>query len=259
MQRQPAAATWDMKAIEGSNSKGRGIKLAAVMALCLLANSIQAAILTTSVHGSLAPASTDYDEQPISVAGFDPSWGTLQSVTVSMTGTGQFVQQYENTGSKPATLQWTADKLDLLLQWPDMATTLFNLTQNEAHDYATGAYDGKTDFAGSSGGTETIMVSASKTRKFTSPTLLSQLEGPGTKTLYLTGTASQVEHGPANTVMIATLTAGADITVTYNYAPVPEPGTWLSAGCAVLGLGLSLRRRLPRACSSGGLCQTGPV
>jgi hypothetical protein len=153
------------------------------------------------------------------------------------------VQEFENTGSNPATLEWTKDKLELLLMWPDMTTTLLHGSQNEAHAYQVGGFDQKIDFGGTSGGTQTYDVNISKDDRITSALLLSELIGVGPKTLFLSATTSVAQQAVGNSVMGSSTMAGADITVTYNYVPVPESAVWAVA-CALSALVLGLRGRM---------------
>src|SRR5262249_1182559 len=158
---------------------------------------------------------------------------------------GEFAQFYENTGPNPTTLEWTENKLDLILKWPDMATILLTVSQNEAHRYQAGSYDGRIDFGGTSGGSRAYPVTASGMQTITPQPLLDQFQGTGSRTFYLTATGSQLINASVNSIVGSTLSAGANLTVTYTFAVIPEPATWIAGGCGVLVLacsGLSVRR-----------------
>jgi hypothetical protein len=185
--------------------------------------------------GSYGPTTTDIIDQMIALQGFNTALGTLNSVTIDFTGTGQFKQYYENLDG-PGSITYTTDSLAVNLLMPDNSTQLFNFNQNEVHTYTFTAYDGTLDYGGTSGGTYYYPVNMVGSTSLTSPANLTQFTNPGLLDLYLnaSGAVGWTISGGNNNVG-AGLTAGADISVTYDYTPVPEPS---SLGLLIGGLGL---------------------
>ena len=71
--------------------------LAGEVSLLLAAPSVEASDVTESV--SIAPTTSLGLDQTVTIPKFDSSLGTLESVSVSLTGTGDFVQKFEDLGS----------------------------------------------------------------------------------------------------------------------------------------------------------------
>jgi len=185
--------------------------------------------------GSYGPNYTDIIDQAIALQGFNSALGTLNSVTIDFTGTGQFEQYYENFDG-PGRITYTTDSLAVNLLMPDNSTDLFSFNQNEVHTYTFTAYDGTFDYGGTSGGTYYSPVNMVGSTSLTSPADLTQFTNPGLVDLYLnaSGAVGWSISGGNNSVG-AGLTAGANISVTYDYTPVPEP----SSLCLLIG-GLGL-------------------
>jgi hypothetical protein len=176
--------------------------------------------------GAYGPNYTDIIDQAIALQGFNSALGTLNSVTVDFTGTGQFTQRYENFDG-PGQITFFTHSLAMSLLMPDNSTGLFSFNQNEVHTYTFGAYDGNTDFGGTSGGTHVYPVNMTGNLNLTLPAYLAQFTTPGLVDFYLnaSGAVGWSISGGNNTVG-AGLTAGANISVTYDYTPVPEPSTF---------------------------------
>jgi hypothetical protein len=182
--------------------------------------------------------------------------GQLQSVTIKATGRGNFTQMFENLGPSPESLS-IAQSLHLGIQMDGLSTPLLSLSQNSIHEYHVSGFDGLLDFAGTSGGTSVFPVDVSRQATFSSPDQLGGFIGSSIA-LRLSAHGSLDRFlGGANGVLEVLLTAGADISATYCYipVPVPEPCHWTAASLLLLGVSLAAdvrRRRWGRAPSGRG-------
>ena len=192
-----------------------------------------------------ADPTTDWNKTLTSVQKFNSSLGTLQSVTVSYTGTINSVWNFENRSpNSGATLTGTSTAaLDLLMGSDfDTADRLLSLSPGVSVSYQVGKYDGITDFAGTSGRSQLFSETKSGSVLYTGADL-NRFIGSGSFSFLATASASvgYTVTGGNNRVLVETgaTTSGS---VTYNYvaAPVPEPA---SMTALVLGVATLVRRR----------------
>jgi hypothetical protein len=192
-----------------------GLALAASLFLTVGA---RAATITQSFTLTVSPAATLPSGDPAFAsspfAEFNPADGTLTGISATLTGKGT----------------WDAQTpFDLLL-----AALAFNGTHEEV---APGR-----NFNSNDPGSQTISLDFSGTDDFGPD--LSLLTGTSTTVLDL------VFFGePGDTV--ATSTAGLAGSITYDYAPVPEPATWATMLAGFFSLGAVLRRRREHGPATG--------
>jgi hypothetical protein len=192
-------------------------------------------------------------DRDLSIPQFDPALGTLNSVSITVTTALQASLGFENTnptkgGTFDVYTYWPSDptvytraKVDLSFNNSVILTSGYT----DAHKYTLSnitAYDGITDYAGTSGRTVATFSDADSLPLFFS-TGLDQFIGTGNLTFGVNSnalTALSVSGGNNSTRMATTGQAG--VTVVYDYTtPVPEPA---SMGLMALGcLGL-LRRKM---------------
>jgi hypothetical protein len=226
--------------------------LAASFIGCLAARSVHAAVQTVTV--SIASGAAGYNEA-ISIPQFDGSEGTLESVTVSLAGTGNFVQMYENLGAEPEPIiisQSLQLGLELRSRYWQFPQQIISLSQNQVSEYRPAAFDGHIGFGGSSGGTYTYAVTAAGQATLVSAEDLSQFTGQGFADLYFSTdvTLEQFISG-GDGAAAGNLRVGADITVSYDYLAVPEAAAWAPASLVLLaGAWAAQSRRSKRGCSS---------
>jgi hypothetical protein len=190
-----------------------------------LAFSANATVVT--YNGSYGPTTTTYYNKVIGVQGFDPALGSLNSVTVGFTGTGLFTQFFENTSPLSGNILVSTHTLAMSLLQPDAATSLFNLNQFEAHTYAVNPFDGTLDFGGTSGGTQTYGVNLVGSTILTSGAGLTQFTSASPVSLYLNAVATfSSSDTTGNSARGGMISAGANVSVTYDYTPVPEPSSF---------------------------------
>ncbi|HXP62943.1 MAG TPA: choice-of-anchor E domain-containing protein [Dongiaceae bacterium] len=228
--------------------------LAAAFIGCLGARSVHAAVETATV--SIAPGPAGYAEA-IRIPQFDGSEGTLESVTISLAATGNFVQRYENMGSEPEPVVISQDLqmgLELRTRNWQFPQQIISLSQIQASDYRPAAFDGHIGFGGSSGGTYTYPVTAAGQATLVSFEDLAQFTGEGFADVYLylsTEVTLQQFVSGGQGVAEGSLVVGGDIAVSYDYVlTVPESSAWGPASVILLGGALAVQsRRSKRGCS----------
>lgn len=178
---------------------------------------------------------TDINNSILSIQKFDSSLGTLNSVILEFTGSMIGDAEFESRDARPQTI--TVDLSGLLtLAGPDNST-LFELNPQTINPYNVSAYDGKTDFDGTSG--KTIKgIPAEKTASSTLTTLssLAPFIGTGTVDFSFSAQAKSAVKGSGNLVSGISTYAKGGVKVTYDYTA--EAPRKIPESSMVLGLGL---------------------
>ena len=176
---------------------------------------------------------------------FDPSLGTLQSVSVTLSGEIASRIRLENKNSTPATLTATVDAT-VTLDLPNLGT--LSVAPKVSETFNAPSYDSVVDFGGTSGITyPTATASASVIRDFLLPAQLAPFIGNGMLHATFDASATASFTGPSNNRTSVRSDAGGFALVTYTYipSPVPEPDSWtlMAAGLGLL-VWLASRRRI---------------
>ena len=205
----------------------------ALTGLLAFAASAQAATVSFSVDRPLGL--TDWSDS-LALNKFDTSLGHLTSISITLNGTVSGIGRAESLDDDISNVQLSLAST-VTLHRPDSSTLVVAnplFTQNFALD----GFDGTIDFAGASGGS-TGLRSASASNAFTSTSAsdfaLFSAHGGGLIHLGIGALGSSDATGSGNLVTSFQTSAGARATVTYNYAPVPEPETY---AMMLTGLGL---------------------
>ena len=225
-------------------------KLATIVVAGFLA-SYRASAAIETVTGSILPSKADYHKSLL-VEQFDPALGTLQSVTITATGTGQLDQFYKNRSPQSPGRVTISQTLDMIVNMPVPSSPLLDLKQTETHTYSRlPVYDESLQsFAGSSSGLQPYFFTPEVETVLSSD--FSQFIGSGLATFLVTATSSgNASHLNGFFSAGFSTKAGLDLSVTYDYIPlqtmiaVPEPSTWswLAGGFAVASLSIGINQR----------------
>ncbi len=228
-------------------------KITAAVVLAFAAMGAQAD--SVSYSASTAMALTDWGSGAgssavnLSVAQFDSSLGTLNSVVLTLANNtdAQFV--FTNNGGSNFTFHTNSPynhRADVVSTvWLDGLGALSGQTLvATTGTFSTPGLNNLTVNSGSSYNSGLQSFSATNSSSYTDAGTLSAFTGGGTISFSASSVASSAYIGSSNVVFNPQSWAQAGLTVTYNYSThaVPEPGMVALAGVAALGL-LASRRR----------------
>lgn len=194
---------------------------------------------TIAYSDSLPLTPTDFT-QPLSVPRFDPALGTLDRVTVTLTGRVEGSHRFESLDPMPVNVTMTHHAV-IALRRPDL-TALVASMPDVSSTTATTAFDGGIDFAGGSGRTLSSLMSESANSVTLLPAggELVLFTGPGDVVLPVTAVATGMGSGSGNLITQFSTSASAHIVVAYDFTPAatsaPEPSTLVLLGVGIGGL-----------------------
>jgi hypothetical protein len=213
----------------------------------------------TATYTTTATGTFDFGSTPLALAQFNPGLGTLDSITISLSGnTYTALTVYNTSPSTYGTPSAVWNDVQILLGSStfDLAVNALNpnygnwtlpnawLDVTSPHFNVSGLPSGdNTSFnAYNTGGSGLPAVTSS----ITSGTIFTDLQGIGYQNLDVYS-ASTVDSGISDGATFSadeTVTGGITATVTYVYTPVPEPSSALFLGLG--GLALACYRRFTR-------------
>lgn len=204
--------------------------------------------------GPGATTPTNFANQPVvpDFNQFDTGLGTLNSVTIDLTGFVTGSASAESLDAAPSTV--TLD-LQALVEFLVGATNLAQVIPAVQQIVGLDAFDGDIDFGGNSGISFTDLAGSDFTSVVLTGANMAPFIGNGTVTGLCNGTGQSVGTGAGNLVTQFSTQAGCAVTVTYDYRtngtqPVPEIDAIAGTGALTLlagALALVGERRRRRA------------
>ncbi|MBV9123530.1 MAG: choice-of-anchor E domain-containing protein, partial [Planctomycetes bacterium] len=158
---------------------------------------------------------------------FDPGLGQLTSIDLTVSGHMTADIKVENDDPSPVTITGTYSGT-WNLSGPDLANQQLTFTPM-TRTFPAAAFDGKDDFAGTSGkdlGAVTVSTpaSSSPTLTLTSAQALADYSGSGNLIFTESTTPTSSVSGGGNLTASVQSTAGGSISVTYHYVPASISG-----------------------------------
>lgn len=226
--------------------------LTSVMAIANVANAANFTCSTVDGAGNgatrtcsteFAPETTDIINESLFLPQFQSSFGTLNSAILEFTGLIEGDAGFESKDARPTTIK--VDLSGLLSLEESNGTNLFELNPSKSYQYNVTAYDGKIDFAGTSGRTLEGVTAQQTAQKTYTGSELSPFIGTGSLNYAFSGVATSNVKGTGNIISYVNTRAGAGLKISYNYTKkIPEPATTLGLGVvAAFGL-LSQRKKV---------------
>ncbi|MGB0661622.1 MAG: choice-of-anchor E domain-containing protein [Mangrovicoccus sp.] len=212
---------------------------AAAVAAVFVAGAANAA--TTSYSDSISMTSLDFDTT-LSVAKFDSALGTLNSVTVELTGVVDGGAEYENRSTSSGTTFKLSVAALIEAAFSFGGSVEVNVSPTGLSSPITvGVFDGTLDFAGTSGGSVSGLTDTDTDSKIYT-TGLSNFIGAGNLDIFINADGTSQAIGGANVATIFTTDASASVKVTYDYSPIPLPAALPLLGAGIGALAIARRR-----------------
>ncbi len=221
-------------------------RTSAIATIVLVAGfNLPAEAVTISTSASIPSTLTDYINEPFSLglSQFNPTMGTLNSVTVDLAGDVTSNGGFENLNATPTTVTFTSGAL---IEFLVDGASLLQVQPSRVYNYNLPRYDRVLDFGGASGRTVSGLT-ASAVTSTTLTTNLTSFIGIGTVNAGLSASSVSSIAAPGNLSSFLNTFAGGTVTLTYDYTPqaIPEPLTVMGVITA-LGFGVGFKRKLKR-------------
>lgn len=207
----------------------------------VIANAGTANALTKTYTDTFELAPTDITDALLSVQKFDGNLGKLKNVTIGFDGQIVGDALVESLDAQAQTLTFNLGGTLTLLGDDILNNPLFEETVSASDSFEATAFDGVTDFGGTSGQSfQGLTATLSGQNFYDDQNVLDFFTGTENLEFLFSANTNSSVTGAANLLAGITTQAGASVTVTYHYEDfdggvlperVPEPS-------AILGLGL---------------------
>jgi hypothetical protein len=194
---------------------------------------------TISFTDTIATQSTGWGPTSLTVNQFDSSLGSLTAVEIIFSGNVEGTAKTESLDADISTV--TANlSADLTLDLTSLTTSdiiLLGVGDSSVHNYT--AFDGATDFAGTSGASAALSGTDSDSLTTTAAADLALFTGLGTISFDAGAVGASSATGAGNLITQFITNAGAGIEVIYTYdtgTTVPAPAPLALMAFGLLGL-----------------------
>ena len=208
-----------------------------VLSLIFSAMTLTANAATISYTDSITGLLDMTETRDLVVSQFDPSLGTLNSITLNAIASIDASFGIENLIRYARTLNLSNSYMMGYVYITGLVGASFN--ENQPYYLSLGVFDGTVDYAGTSG-TIVDTFGDSQTAAYNigpDPSFI----GTGNMTFAVQADAMAMVQTLSNFAAIFNTTGDASVTVTYDYTAVPEPTTM--AILAIMGLVLKCKKR----------------
>ena len=236
-----------------SSTNQKGLVIAIVLFLLLLSASWSFAggMLTVTYYDSITLENTNWKHNLI-FPKFNPDWGWLEQVKVSLDGHVEGALKYENTSLTaidPQIDMTLSAVLEVYRPGSPPGTLIVDAQPlTSTVDINVPKFDGTLDFGGTSGKTYSgLSADESDFATLTTQADLNLFTGTGDITLPTWASGESTGHSQSGNSTFQFITnASAEGWVEYQYEQIPEPGTIALMTLGLVGLaGWKRRRRQP--------------
>jgi len=212
------------------------MKLSLLVPAILAAVTASASTIVQTSSAALIDVGNSF-AVPVEFQPFDPTLGTLNSVTLTLTGSFSGTVGIENVSNAPDVASGIiAGSILVATTGQALLAEVFPQAAGPTHDFT--AFDHTLDYGGTSGATDAVTGLALTATASAPPPAQVLQDFTGASDLFLTlaATSFPVAQGRETEDVIETANASATVQLTYDYTEAPEPATFLLLVAAFAGL-----------------------
>jgi hypothetical protein len=228
----------------------KSLRFALVLSIAALFADQSRADLTTPQTVSVNLQNTNWSNSLV-FNKFDSSLGTLNSISLSLSGHVSGTAWAENTSAASSTVNLVIQSIVTLSR--SDTTQIITAAPVAASTDNLAAFDGLQNFAGADFVKHTDLNADNTTlTSLNTAADLALFTGNGLITLPISAGANSFASGPGGLISSFTTLASASATIVYNYtaarvlhdpSPVPEPASIVLTACGGIGLMFVMHRR----------------